>query len=94
MNETKERGLVKWQILQTWNGIRGGIIRLHIEKNRISFYKIFRFNNNEDFETAQKICKDKVSRILHFKNRLNTELARLATYCIEATSVEEMKDED
>lgn len=92
MNEVVERGIVKWKVYFT--GIRGGIIKLYIRKNRVSFVKIFALRNTEDFETALRICKDKVARILHMKNGRCTDLARIANYCIDATSVEEMTKEE
>ena len=92
MNETVERGIVKWKTVFT--GIRGGDIQLHIVKNRVSFIKIFRLRNDDDFNTALRICKDKVARILHMKNGRNNDLARIANYCLDSTSVEEMKEDD
>lgn len=87
----KERGPVYWKIHYT--GIRGGAIRLYIVKNRLSFNKTIIFNDSESFETAIKICQDKVMRVIHIKNHVNPNLARLANYCIDATSVEETKED-
>jgi len=88
MNETIVRGPVQWKV--KYEGIRGGAIELHVVKNRVSFVKIIRLKKSEDFDTSLKICREKVSRILHIKNHKNPDLFRLANYCIDATSVEEM----
>jgi len=92
MNEAVERGIVRWRV--NYTGLRGGIIELYIRKNRVSFVKKFVLRNNETFETALKICKEKVFRILHMKNGVCTDLARIANYCIDSYSVEEMTLEE
>jgi len=84
--------LVKWTVI--YNGIRGGAILLYIVKNRTSFIKKFVLRDNESFETAKRICKEKVAQILHLKNPVNTNLARIANYCIDSTSVKEMTTEE
>jgi hypothetical protein len=84
--ETKERGPLYWRV--SHNGIRGGIIETQIHKNRMAFVKKFMFNDNESFDIAKKICQDKVTRILHFKNERHPYIGRLAKYCLEATIVE------
>jgi hypothetical protein len=81
---------IRWKIC--WTGIRGGAVLVHISKNRVAFIKRFVLKDNYSFETAQRILKDKVARILHLKNNVYPDLARLASYCIEATSVEESQD--
>lgn len=88
--ETKVAGPLRWQVI--WTGIRGGVIKLHIVKNRVSFVKKFVLKDKETFETAQKICREKVPRILHLKNHIYPDLALIANYCLEATSVEESQD--
>jgi len=92
MNEVVDRRIVKWMV--DYNGIRGGVILLFIVKNRTSFVKRFVLKDNESFETAIRICKEKVSQILHLKNSVNTNLARIANYCIDSTSVEEITTEE
>lgn len=92
MNEVIERGPVKWAI--EYEGIRGGAISLHICKNRTSFVKRFILIDNESFNIAIRICKEKVAQILHLKNQVHTDLARIANYCIDSTSVEEMTTEE
>lgn len=87
---TKERGPLRWEII--FNGIRGGIIRIHVTKNNVSFYKKFIFRCDESFCTAIKILDDKVFRILHLKNNKDPKLGRLAEYAIESTVVEKMKN--
>ena len=82
-----ERGPLYWHI--KYAGIHGGTIVALICKNRISFIKYFPFKTNEDFETAKKICQNKVSALLHLKNGLNPTLKRLSNYRIDATVVEE-----
>lgn len=92
MNEIVERGIIKWTV--EYEGIRGGAVSLYITKNRTSFIKRFILSDNEDFNTALKICKERVSQILHLKNPVNSALARIANYCIDSTSVEEMTTDE
>lgn len=90
IKEYKERGPVYWKVCH--NSIRGGIIKLTINKNRIVFDKNFILYNDEDFNIALNICKNKATRIIHMKNTNVPELGRLASYCIEATDVISMED--
>ena len=89
--EVRDRGPVFWCL--AWVGIRGGIVELKIHKNRMSFYKHFLFKNDEDFETAQRICKEKPQQIIHLKNTREPMLQRIAEYCIFATEVKEIVNE-
>ena len=84
--------IVKWKV--EYVGIRGGIIVLYIIKNRVSFIKRFILKDDESFKTAIKICENKVTRILHIKNRICTDLARIANYCIDSYSVEKMTPDE
>jgi hypothetical protein len=88
MNDFIEMGPIKW--IAYPSGIKGGYIKLHIIKNRTSFVKKFTFNQNEEYELAQKICKEKVSQILHLKNQKNPNLSIIANYCLNSTSIEEI----
>ena len=76
INETKERGPLFWKI--KWIGINGGIIRIKVYRNRISFVKSLHFNDDISFNTAKEIIRDKVKRVLHFKNQLHPNLGILA----------------
>lgn len=90
ISDTNERGKLKWKVF--WTGIRGGVIQAHISKNRISFQKKFIFKDDESFNTAIKILKERTFQILHYKDYDNPEVCRLAQYALESTSVEPIKD--
>jgi len=92
LKETVDKGIVKWTVI--YEGIRGGTILLYIVKNRTSFIKKFVLKDNDSFKEAIKVCKEKVYQILHLKDSMNTDLARIANYCIDSTSVEEMTTEE
>ena len=67
ISELDQAGPIWWRII--WAGIRGGIIEVKIHRNRISWVKKFMFNDDESFETAIKILKNKVTRVLHYKTK-------------------------
>jgi hypothetical protein len=87
----KERGPLFWKI--KWIGIKGGIIRIKVYRNRLSFVKSFHFNDDVSFNIAKEIINDKVKRILHFKNQLNPNLGTLAQYCLDANEIIESKED-
>lgn len=86
--ECIDRGPIRWYTYH--RGIRGGIVRLLIYKNRLSFVKNFYFLDNEDYNLALRILKDKVARILHMKNEKYPQIYRLANYTLDATDVIEV----
>jgi len=91
ISETEFMGPMWWKI--SWEGIRGGLIKIKVHRNRISFVKTFHFNENETFETAIKILRNKVTRILHYKNQKHTYLGMLAQYAIDATEIIETEED-
>ena len=91
ITETTERGPLRWKINRI--GIRGGIIRLKVNRNRMSFVKKFIFNDDETFNTAIKILRNKVTRVLHYKNEKNIYLGQVAQYAIDATEVIESQED-
>jgi len=88
IRRAETRGELLWRPLFT--GSRGGVVQLFINKNRIRFTKRIPLRNNEDFESAMKILRDKVYCIVHLKNKKNPDLARIAQYVIDATNVVEI----
>lgn len=90
--EVIDRGPVRWHI--DYQCIRGGIIRMLMYKNRLSFVKRFIFARDEDFELAQRILRDKVYRILYMKDEGHPQIYRIANYAIDATEVTEVSREE
>ncbi|MFW6121277.1 MAG: hypothetical protein ACOC80_10335 [Petrotogales bacterium] len=92
MKEVIERGPLRWYIYH--RGIRGGVVRCLIYKNRLNFIKQFTFATDEDYNIAMKILREKAARILYMKAEGHPQIYRLANYAIDATEVEEVTEKE
>ena len=90
INESEYVGRIWWQV--SWTGLRGGVIKMLIYRERISFVKKFAFTDDESFNIAKRILGDKVAQILHLKNDKNYNLSRIAQYAIDAKEIIETDD--
>ena len=63
-----------------------------VSRNRMSFVKKYIFKNDESFETAINILRNKVTRILHLRNDRVPALGKIANYALESTDIVETKD--
>jgi hypothetical protein len=92
ISEVNERGPIFWYSYH--QGIRGGVLKLLIYKNRMSFVKLFSFCTNDKFNLSVKILTDNYSRILHMKNHTNPQIGRLASYAVDATKIQQVSKKD
>jgi len=90
INESEYVGRIWWQVC--WTGLRGGVIKILIYRERISFVKKYTFADDESFNIAKRIMRDRVAQILHLKNDKNSKLSQLAQYAIDAKEIIETDD--